>query len=40
MPGVDRYYAIAEGKGLIPSVYDGIAAALSHKDSTSPRAAR
>ena len=40
LPGVDRYYAIEEGKGLIPSVYDGIAAALSHKDSTSPRADR
>ena len=40
LPGVDRYFAIEEGKGLIPSVYDGIAAALSHKDSTGPRAAR
>jgi hypothetical protein len=26
LPGVDRYYAIEEGKGLVPSVYDGIAA--------------
>jgi hypothetical protein len=25
LPGVDRYYAIEEGKGLIPSVYDAIA---------------
>jgi enediyne biosynthesis protein E4 len=26
LPGVDRYYAIEEGKGLVPSVYDAIAA--------------
>ena len=26
LPGVDRYYAIEEGKGLVPSVYDSIAA--------------
>jgi hypothetical protein len=26
LPGVDRYYAIEEGKGLVPSVYDDIAA--------------
>jgi hypothetical protein len=26
LPGVDRYYAIEEGKGLVPSVYDTIAA--------------
>ena len=26
LPGVDRYFAIAEGKGLVPSVYDTIAA--------------
>lgn len=25
LPGVDRYFAIEEGKGLVPSVYDGIA---------------
>jgi len=24
LPGVDRYYAIEEGKGLVPSVYDHI----------------
>ena len=22
LPGVDRYFAIEEGKGLVPSVYD------------------
>ncbi len=27
LPGVDRYYAIEEGKGLVPSIYDSIAAA-------------
>jgi hypothetical protein len=26
LPGVDRYYAIEEGKGLVQSVYDAIAA--------------
>jgi hypothetical protein len=26
LPGVDRYYAIEEGKGLVSSVYDTIAA--------------
>jgi hypothetical protein len=25
LPGVDRYYAIEEGKGMVPSVYDAIA---------------
>jgi hypothetical protein len=25
LPGVDRYFAIEEGKGLVPSVYDAIA---------------
>ena len=25
LPAVDRYFAIEEGKGLVPSVYDGIA---------------
>jgi hypothetical protein len=25
LPGVDRYFAIEEGKGLVPSVYDSIA---------------
>ena len=26
LPSVDRYFAIEEGKGLVPSVYDSIAA--------------
>ena len=26
LPGVDRFFAIEEGKGLVPSVYDAIAA--------------
>ena len=25
LPSVDRYFAIEEGKGLVPSVYDAIA---------------
>lgn len=25
LPGVDRFFAIEEGKGLVPSVYDAIA---------------
>ncbi len=29
LPGIDRYYAIEEGKGVVPSVYDGIAAEKS-----------
>jgi hypothetical protein len=29
LPGIDRYYAIEEGKGLVPSVYDAIAAERS-----------
>ena len=26
LPSVDRYFAIEEGKGIVPSVYDAIAA--------------
>jgi hypothetical protein len=26
LPGVDRFFVIEEGKGLVPSVYDEIAA--------------
>jgi enediyne biosynthesis protein E4 len=25
LPGVDRFFVIEEGKGLVPSVYDAIA---------------
>jgi hypothetical protein len=35
LPGVDRYFAIEEGKGLVPSVYDAIAA-----ESQSRKASR
>ena len=31
LPGVDRYYQIEEGKGLVPGVYDGIAAQQATK---------
>jgi hypothetical protein len=27
LPGIDRYFAVEEGKGVVPSVYDGITAA-------------
>jgi hypothetical protein len=38
LPGVDRYYAIEEGKGLVSSVYDGIAAELAQKKAAVARA--
>jgi hypothetical protein len=31
LPGVDRYYVIEESKGVVPSVYDGIAKEMSAK---------
>ncbi len=34
LPGVDRYFAIEEGKGLVPSVYDSIAEERSAKTGT------
>ncbi len=40
LPGIDRYFAIEEGKGLVPSVYDGIAATLSHKKPSGTHASR
>jgi enediyne biosynthesis protein E4 len=40
LPGVDRYYAIEEGKGLMPSVYDGIAAELARRKSASAQAGK
>ena len=33
LPSVDRYFAIEEGKGLVPSVYDAIA---EHRAAASP----
>jgi hypothetical protein len=38
LPGIDRYYAVKEGSGVVPSVYDGIAAARVH--SARPAAHR
>ena len=32
LPGIDRYYAIQEGKGIVPSVYDQ----MVHPGTTSP----
>jgi enediyne biosynthesis protein E4 len=31
LPGVDRYFVIEQGKGIIPSVYDGIAKQVAIK---------
>jgi hypothetical protein len=37
LPGINGYYAIEEGNGLVPSVYDGIAADRS-RSKTADRA--
>jgi enediyne biosynthesis protein E4 len=37
LPGVDRYFAIEEGKGLVPSVYDGIASQYGLKSSPAQK---
>jgi enediyne biosynthesis protein E4 len=36
LPGVDRFFAIEEGKGLVPSVYDAIAKDNSTKHTAKP----
>jgi hypothetical protein len=38
LPGVDRYYTIEEGKGLVASVFDGIAAERAQGKSSSSAA--
>jgi len=38
--GVDRYYAIEEGKGIVPSVYDAIAASRASAKSNSTHAGK
>jgi hypothetical protein len=40
VPGVDRYYAIEEGKGLVPSVYDAIAANRASAKSSGAHAGK
>jgi hypothetical protein len=35
LPGIDRYFAIQEGKGFVPSVYDGIATEMSQKKAAT-----
>lgn len=35
-PGVDRYYAIEEGKGIVPSAYDSIAQRTAMAQPASP----
>ena len=30
LPALDRFFVIEEGKGVVPSVYDGIATAKEH----------
>ena len=37
LPGVDRYYAVEEGKGIVPSVYDAIAANRSASKTKGAR---
>ena len=36
LPGVDRFFVIEEGKGLIPSVYDDIAKEMAMTHKTQP----
>ena len=31
LPGIDRYFVVKEGKGIVPSVYDGIAKEMAQK---------
>ena len=40
VPGVDRYFAIEEGKGLVPSVYDSIAGERSSTKAAAPQAGK
>jgi hypothetical protein len=40
LPKVDRYFAIEEGKGIVPSIYDGIAAELAKSKSRVKRASK
>jgi hypothetical protein len=40
LPGVDRYFAIEEGKGLVPSVYDAMAAKRNKSKPATKRAAK
>jgi enediyne biosynthesis protein E4 len=35
LPGIDRFYAVEEGKGVVPSVYDAIAQKLSAQKGTA-----
>jgi hypothetical protein len=37
LPSVDRYFAIEEGKGLVPSVYDAIATQSHSRSSTTQK---
>jgi len=34
LPAVDRFYAVEEGKGIVPSVYDGPAGSQQNPDAT------
>jgi hypothetical protein len=40
LPAVDRYFAIEEGKGLVPSVYDGITAEMANKKAAAAQAGK
>jgi hypothetical protein len=40
LPGVDRFFVIEEGKGLVPSVYDAIASAHHASKAIGTRAGK
>jgi hypothetical protein len=40
LPSVDRFFAIEEGKGIVPSVYDAIATARHAGKAASTRSAK
>ena len=40
LPSVDRFFAIEEGKGLVPSVYDATAKKMNKSKPTRNRAAK
>jgi enediyne biosynthesis protein E4 len=40
LPGIDRYFAIEEGKGIVPSIFDQIAAERSMKKKAEANAGK
>jgi hypothetical protein len=37
LPAIDRFYAVEEGRGIVPSVYDRLAPDTGHRRSPSPK---